>query len=197
MLTCRLAVLPSLARPRATSFVADPSGLSRFVVMFSFTSSTIVSLQRQPPSLACRPSCRSNVHDSSPAAVCRPSPSRTRHVCSPKRPSIRSHAATMLQERNLFVLRVECFFRLGSVYKPNIMYIQFINTLYKPHGSTNITSMTPILLISCYVSKNSPYWPSWLALHRYVSPPPLAPLKPLTLAVHQSHWRYVLHLSIW
>jgi len=94
MLTCRLAVLPSLARPRATSFVADPSGLSRFVVTFSSTSSTTVSLQRfgcQPPSLACRSSCLSNVHDSSPAAVCRPSPSRTRHVRSPKRPSIRSH----------------------------------------------------------------------------------------------------------
>ena len=165
MLTCRLAVLPSLARPRATSFVADPSGLSRFVVTFSFTSSAIVSLQRQPPSLACRPSCRSNVHDSSPAAVCRPSPSRTRHVCSPKRPSIRSHAATMLQERNLFVLRVECFFRLGSVYKPNIMYIQFINTLYKPDGSTNITSKTTMLYnITFYASKTFPL----LQWRRYV-----------------------------
>ena len=68
------------------------------------------------------------------------------------------HPNSLLRGRNLFVLRVECLFRLGSVYKkPNIMYIQFINTLYKPHGSTNIMSKTPILHnISCYVSKTFP-----------------------------------------
>ena len=44
--------------------------------------------------------------------------------------------------------------------------------------------------------KQSPYWPSGLASQRYV-PRPLAPLKPLTLAVRQSHWPYVLHFSIW
>ena len=64
---------------------------------------------------------------------------------------------TLLRQRDLFVLRVECFFRLGSVYKPNIMYIPFINTFYKPHGSTNITSKTTILYnISCYVSQTFP-----------------------------------------
>ena len=101
------------------------------------------------------------------------------------------------KRRNLFVLREECFFRLGSVYKPNIMYIQFINTFYKPHGSTNITSKTTILYhISCYVSKTCAYWPNGLASQHYV-PCPLAPLKPLTLTVRQSHWPYVLRLSIW
>jgi len=77
------------------------------------------------------------------------------------------------------------------------MYIQFINTLYKPHGSTNVTSKTTILYnISCYVCKTCAYWPSGIyevySVAALYVPRPLAPLKSLTLAVRQSHWPYVL-----
>ena len=52
------------------------------------------------------------------------------------------------------------------------MYIQFINTFYKPHGSTKITSKTTILYnISYYVYKTCAYWPSGLASRRYVPRP--------------------------
>ena len=66
-------------------------------------------------------------------------------------------------------------------------------------GFDPVLSRTACLYnISCYVYKQSPYWSSGLASQRYV-PRPLAPLKPLTLAVRQSHWLYVtvLHFSIW
>jgi len=151
------------------------------------------------PSLACRPSCRSNVHDSSQLLSVDPRrPGPVTFVVQSVRRSDPT-AATMLRRRDLFVLRVECFFRLGSVYKPNIMYIQFINTLYN-HTGRPTSRRRPRYSTTFHVMciKYSPYWPSGLASQRYV-PRPLAPLKPLTLAVRQSHWLYVtvLHFSIW
>ena len=52
------------------------------------------------------------------------------------------------------------------------MYIQFINTFYKPHGSTNITSKTTILYnISYYVYKTVPLLAQRASVAALLAPP--------------------------